>query len=123
MEKLLEKKHKKKYKATNSSNRGKKKKGPIPFESSNNDGFVSPDTPPKLKKKSNDGIDCSSKTSKLEKWLESVPNQNSLQEAGVTWSYPAKWDMVPYPSKFKAPTLQAFDGIRSPDQHIYYFKS
>jgi len=28
-----------------------------------------------------------------------------------------------YPPKFKAPTLQAFDGKGSPNQHIYYFKS
>jgi len=41
----------------------------------------------------------------------------------VIRSYPTEWDLVPYPHKFKAPTLQAFDGKGSPNQHIYYFKS
>lgn len=31
--------------------------------------------------------------------------------------------LVPYPSKFKAPILQAFDGTGSPNQYIYFFKS
>ena len=31
--------------------------------------------------------------------------------------------LVPYPPKFKALTLQAFDGKGSLNQHIYYFKS
>ena len=42
------------------------------------------------------------------------------------WSGPAipgEWDLVPYPPKFKTPILQAFDGMESPNQHIYYFKS
>jgi len=41
----------------------------------------------------------------------------------VIWSYPAECDLVPYPSKFKALILQAFDDKGSPNQHIYYFKS
>ena len=59
---------------------------------------------------------------KLEKHLEALTNQKGLQEAGVVRSYPAEWDLVPYPLKFKALTLQAFDGKRSLNQHIYYFK-
>ena len=60
---------------------------------------------------------------KLEKRLEAHTNQKGLQEAGVVQPYPAEWDLVPYPSKFKALTLQAFDSKESPNQHIYYFKS
>jgi len=41
----------------------------------------------------------------------------------VVWSYPAEWDLVLYPPKFKVPTLQTFNGKGSPNQHIYYFKS
>jgi len=41
----------------------------------------------------------------------------------VVRPYPAEWDLIPYPPKFKAPTLQAFDGKGSLNQHIYYFKS
>ena len=60
---------------------------------------------------------------KLEQRLEALTNRKGLQEAGVAWPYPVDWDLVPYPPKFKAPTLQAFDGKGSPNQHIYYFKS
>jgi len=61
--------------------------------------------------------------SKLEQRLEALANRKGLQEAGVVRPYPAEWDLIPYPSKFKALTLQAFDCKGSPNQHIYYFKS
>ena len=32
-------------------------------------------------------------------------------------------DSVPYPPKFKPPTLHTYDGKSSPNQHIYYFWS
>ena len=60
---------------------------------------------------------------KLEQRLEALTNRKGLQEAGVVRPYPAEWDLVLYPPKFKAPTLQVFDGKGSPNQHIYYFKS
>jgi len=41
----------------------------------------------------------------------------------VVRPYPAEWDLVPYPPKFKAPTVQVFDDKGSPNQNIYYFKS
>jgi len=41
----------------------------------------------------------------------------------VVRSYQTEWDLVPYHPKFKALTLQAFDGKGSLNQHIYYFKS
>ena len=59
----------------------------------------------------------------LEQRLKALTNCKGLQEAGVVRPYPAEWDLVPYPPKFKALTLQAFDGKGSPNQHIYYFKS
>ena len=59
----------------------------------------------------------------LEQRLEALTNRKGLQKAGVVRSYPAEWDLVPYPPKFKAPTLLDFDGKGSPNQHIYYFKS
>ena len=58
--------------------------------------------------------------SQLERRLEALANRKDLQEVGVVRPYPAEWDLVPYPPKFKAPTLQAFDGKGSPNQHIYY---
>ena len=65
----------------------------------------------------------SKRMGQLEQRLEALTNQKGLQEAGVVRPYPAEWDLVPYPPKFKAPTLQAFDDKGSPNQHIYYFKS
>jgi len=59
--------------------------------------------------------------SKLEQRLEALANWKGPQEAGVVRPYPAKWDLVSYPPKFKALTLYAFDGKESPNQHIYYF--
>jgi len=61
--------------------------------------------------------------SKLEQRLEALANRKGFQEAGVVQPYPAEWDLIPYSLKFKAPTLQSFDGKGSPNQHIYYFKS
>ena len=55
--------------------------------------------------------------------FEALANRKGLQEEGVVWLYPAEWDLVPYPPKFKALTLQVFDGKESSNQHIYYFKS
>jgi len=65
----------------------------------------------------------SKRMSRWERRLEALTNRKGLQEAGVVRPYPAEWDLVPYPPKFKAPTLQAFDGKESPNQHIFYFKS
>ena len=39
----------------------------------------------------------------------------------MVWS--SEGDLVPHPPKFKALTLQAFDGKGSPNQHICYFNS
>jgi len=61
--------------------------------------------------------------SKLEQRLEALASWKGLQEARVVQPYPAEWDLVSYPLMFKTPTLQAFDGKGSPNQHIYYFKS
>jgi len=51
----------------------------------------------------------------LEQRLEALTNRKGLQEAGVVRPYPTEWDLVPYPPKFKAPTLQAFDDKGSPN--------
>jgi len=64
----------------------------------------------------------SKRMNKLEQHLEALANRKGLQE-GVVRPYPAEWDLISYSPKFKAPTLQAFDGKGLPNQHIYYFKS
>ena len=50
-------------------------------------------------------------------------HMNDLQDVGVVRPYPIEWDSAPYPFKFKAPNLHAFDDQGSPNQHVYYFKS
>ena len=45
------------------------------------------------------------------------------QRDEMTRPYPLEWDSVPYPLKFKPPTLHTYDGKSSPNQHIYYFRS
>ena len=59
----------------------------------------------------------------LENRLEVITHRGNLQEVGVVRPYPIEWDFTPYPLRFKAPTLQTFDGKGSPNQYIYYFKS
>jgi len=59
---------------------------------------------------SENGSTHSKRMSKLEQCLEALANRKGLQEVGVVWSYLAEWDFVSHPSKFKALTLQAFDG-------------
>lgn len=46
----------------------------------------------------------------LEKCLEALAIRNSLQEAEAARPYPLEWDLIKYLSKFKAPTLNSFDG-------------
>jgi len=41
----------------------------------------------------------------------------------MTRPYPLEYDSVPYPLKFKPPTLHMYDDKSSPNQHIYYFRS
>ena len=72
---------------------------------------------------SENGSTHSKRMNKLEQRLEALANRKGLQEAGVVRPYLVEWDLVPYPPKFKALTLQVFDGKESSNQHIYYFKS
>jgi len=65
----------------------------------------------------------SKRISQLEQRLEALTNRDGLQDVGIVRPYTAEWDTAPYPSKFKALTLHTFDGKRSPNQYIYYFKS
>jgi len=55
--------------------------------------------------------------------IASLTQRNELKKASMTRPYLLEWDSVPYPPKFKPPTLHAYDGKNSPNQHIYYFWS
>ena len=46
---------------------------------------------------------------------------DELKKVGVMRPYPLECDSVPYPQKFKLPTLHTYDGKSSTNQHIYYF--
>jgi len=55
--------------------------------------------------------------------IASLAQRDEMNKVGVARSYPLEWDSVPYPPKFKPPTLHSYDGKSSPNQHIYYFRS
>jgi len=55
--------------------------------------------------------------------IASLTQRDELKKVGVVRPYPLEWDSVPYPLKFKPPTLHSYDGKSSPNQHIYYFWS
>jgi len=54
--------------------------------------------------------------------IASLSQRDELKKVGAVRPYPLKWDSVPYPPKFKSPTLHTYDGKSSPNQHIYYFR-
>jgi len=55
--------------------------------------------------------------------IASLAQSDELKKAGMTRPYPLEWDSVPYPPKFKPPTLHTYDGKSSPNQYIYYLGS
>lgn len=66
-----------------------------------------------------DSDPCARKMKELEQRLDAIANRSELHEEGLIRPYPAEWDIAPYLSKFKAPTLHAFNGTGSPNQHMY----
>src|SRR5436189_2064198 len=67
--------------------------------------------------------DIGHRMKQLEEQVAALKTTTSRQEAGATRPYPVEWDAVKYPSRFKVPTLNTFDGKGSAQQHIYYFQS
>src|SRR3954467_11061426 len=67
--------------------------------------------------------DGSHRMMRLEEQVAALKTTTIRQEAGATRPYPVEWDAVKYPSKFKVPTLNTFDGKGSAQQYIYYFQS
>ena len=59
----------------------------------------------------------------LQAQIASLAQRDELKKVGAVRPYPLEWDSVPYPPKFKPPTLHTYDGKSSPNQHIYYFRS
>ena len=55
--------------------------------------------------------------------IASLTQRDELKKVGMTRPYPLEWYSVPYPPKFKPPTLHVYHGKSSPNQHIYYFRS
>lgn len=92
-------------------------------ESEDNSNSEPPKSWSKEEGDSENGDNHSRRMNEREKHLETIANQSNLQEVGVVRLYSTEWDVVPYPTKFKALTLQTFDDKGSPNQHIYYFKS
>src|SRR3954464_4730915 len=82
------------------------------------------DNPSKIEpeNKATDG-DADHRMKRLKEQVAALKTTTIRQEVGATRPYPAEWDAVKYPSKFKVSTLNAFDGEGSAQQHIYYFQS
>jgi len=123
---LLEvKKKKSKAKTPSKKSKGKQGESSSSAHTEEEEHSNSESSKPPFKEGGNseNGSTHSKRMSKLELHLEALANRKGLQEAGVVRPYLAEWDLVPYLPKFKAPTLQAFDGKGSPNQHVYYIKS
>ena len=116
---LLEDKRRSTDKASSKKSKGKRKEG----ESSSSVHIEEKEQPTSGSSKSSSqekddrdqGRVHSRRMNQLEQRLEALTNRKGLQEVGVVRPYPTEWDLVPYPPKFKTPTLQAFDGKGSPD--------
>src|SRR3954468_18384930 len=67
--------------------------------------------------------DAGHRMKRLEEQVAALKTTTIRQEAGATRPYPVEWDVVKYPSRFKVPTLNTFDGKGSAQQHIYYLQS
>ena len=67
--------------------------------------------------------DAGHRMKRLEEQVAALKTTTIKQEAGATRPCSVEWDAVKYPSKFKVPTLNTFDGKGSSQQHIYYFQS
>src|SRR4051812_22051815 len=67
--------------------------------------------------------DAGHRMKRLEEQVAALKTTTIRQEAGATQPYPIGWGAVKYPSRFKEPTLNTFDGKGSAQQHIYYFQS
>jgi len=119
---LEDKKKKLKAKTPSKKFKGKQKEGESSSsahtEEEEHSNSESSKPPSEEEANSENGSTHSKRMSKLEQRLEALANQKGLQEAGVVRPYPAEWDLVSYPPKFKALTLQGFDGKGSPNQHI-----
>ena len=55
--------------------------------------------------------------------VASLTQRDELKKVEITHHYPLERDSIPYPPKFKLPTLHTYDGKSSPNQYIYYFWS
>ena len=42
--------------------------------------------------------------------ITSLAQRDELKKVGTVRPYPLEWDSVPYPPKFKPPTLHTYDG-------------
>jgi len=124
---LLEDKRKSTDKTSSKKSKDKRKEGEsssyVHIEEKEQSNSESSKSSSKEKGNPDHGSIHSKRMSQLEQRLKALTNWKGLQEAGVIRLYPAEWDLVPYPPKFKAPTLQAFDDKGSLNQHIYYLKS
>jgi len=90
----------------------------------NHDEEEYPDTkPPKTENSKGSSIVDADVIKNIQAHIVSLAQWDKLKKVGMTRPYPLEWDSVPYPPKFKPPTLHMHDGKSSPNRPIYYFWS
>ena len=111
---LLEDKRKSTNKASSKKSKGKRKEGESSSSVHIDEKEQSTSGSSKSSSQKKDDQDWgkvhSKRMNQLEQRLEALTNRKGLQEAGVVRPYPPEWDLVSYPPKFKAPTLQDLMG-------------
>ena len=75
---------------------------------------------PKTEKSKEGSLDAEVLKS-LQAQIVSLAQRDELKKVGAVRPYPLEWNSVPYPLKFKPPTLHTYNGKSSPNQHIYNF--
>jgi len=82
---------------------------------SNHGEEENPDTkPPKIEKSKGSSAIDADVIKGIQDQIASLPQTDKLKKVGMTRPYPLEWDSVPYPPKFKPPTLHTYDGKSSP---------
>jgi len=111
---LLKDKKKPKGKTPSKKSKGKQKEGESSSsantESEKHSNSELPKSSSEKEDNSENGSSHFKRMIKLEQNLEALTNRDGLQDVRIVQPYPAEWDTVPYPPKFKTPTLHSFNG-------------
>jgi len=71
--------------------------------------YHSDEQPKTEKSKENSSMDAEV-LKRIQAQIASLTQRDELKKVGAVRPYPLEWDSVPYPPKFKPPTLHMYDG-------------